>query len=301
MDYGLIRPVSGSTWHFESLSRTEFDEAISAQRRAGEVLELEEKLSLLLDNYQEYERELLQMALRTAVELPDLLLMASERLTANRRLLNLLSSCYLYLQQIRKSVIALVGRKSPVLRLCDQWETQERLRLGFRAMEEIRHHVQHFGLPLYTLSYRGEWIESRKGSRQRKLTVRPKLDLQELERDKGFDRKILAELRGLGEQLDLKVLARAYVAGIGNIHAQLRDAIKSEVSGWDSRVLALIEQYGRASGDTAVIGLEAVARDEQGGVVQAVEIFDFPLTRRKWLENKTRGARSLESVLITSE
>ena len=199
------------------------------------------------------------------------------------------------------SLPALVGRSSAILAKGDIWVEEERRNFGFRAMEELRRHIQHFGLPIRALTYQGEWVDLPGGSSRRKHTVRPKLDLTALEADRDVNRDTLAELQGLGEQLDLKLLVRAYISGIVNVHSRLREAINTEVAEWDSCVQGLIQRYLQGSGENNENGLRAVTRDEQGEYAEVVPIFDFPIARRKQLERRSGSAKFLEGVLITNE
>ena len=62
MDYGLTCDVLTGK-HFLSLTEEEFEAARKARRHLFEVLDIEEKLNIVLEDYIEYELELLQITL----------------------------------------------------------------------------------------------------------------------------------------------------------------------------------------------------------------------------------------------
>jgi hypothetical protein len=65
MDYGLTCDVL-TCKHFLFLTEEEFEAARKARGHLFEVLDIEEKLNIVLENYIEYEHELLQITLKDA-------------------------------------------------------------------------------------------------------------------------------------------------------------------------------------------------------------------------------------------
>lgn len=138
------------------------------------MLEIQEKLNLVLENYIEFEKELLGLALATSVGQPEPLGMVADLHTAHRRLINLLSTCRLYFDQVPGNIHALdpLGRNSPLARGFAARRGQERAnRLGFRVMEELRDHLQHCGLPLGQVTYLGEWVTIRSEDRRKQTSA----------------------------------------------------------------------------------------------------------------------------------
>ena len=81
-------------------------DAVEAQRIA---LGLEEKIHLVIANYEEFEREILTLTLVHMVHHnPNWSSMSTARLLLDRRIVNLLSTCRLYVDQVKHSV----GRSS---------------------------------------------------------------------------------------------------------------------------------------------------------------------------------------------
>lgn len=66
MEYGLTRVTLDCT-HFLPMPEEEFVQAQLARDRSFKVLEIEEKLDMVLQNYIEYEHELLQITLRSGL------------------------------------------------------------------------------------------------------------------------------------------------------------------------------------------------------------------------------------------
>ena len=140
-----------------AISKEDFEAIREAKAGVVRMMLIEEKIDLLLDNYVEYEGELLQLALRSAV-LEEYgwsdFRAAVQRF--NRRLANLLTTCRLYLDQVRHD---LSGFNDPTL--SEAFKTLKSAeydgRLGYATLEALRNYYQHRGLPVSGLSYPGAW------------------------------------------------------------------------------------------------------------------------------------------------
>jgi len=151
MQCGLRRDVLGSK-HFLPISEEVFKSVRDARARSIRAVEIEEKLDMVLQNYIEYEHELLQITLRNALfatggwfEFRDIIH------DINRRLANLLSTTRLYLDHLRHDAGPLfdaAGSDAKALSAITSEEYDGRL--GYRVMEALRNYVQHRGLPLHS-------------------------------------------------------------------------------------------------------------------------------------------------------
>jgi len=135
----------------------EFRAIEEAKAKLTTILGIEEKFALLVENYTEYERTLLDLSLKNMINqewhwggfMDDTLL-------ANRRIANLLTGATLYLYQVPKDLSALLGRKSESDKAFkDTWQAEEARSLEFRVMRELRNHIQHRDLAIGSLSYPG--------------------------------------------------------------------------------------------------------------------------------------------------
>jgi hypothetical protein len=95
------------------LSESEYDSVVTAMHRVYLARDIEEKLDILLENFMEYERDLLSLALQYSLfPMLDDHRVASERQLVNRRITNLLSSARMYVDQMRHSISQLASGSS---------------------------------------------------------------------------------------------------------------------------------------------------------------------------------------------
>lgn len=100
MQYGITKRLIGHQ-NFLEISRENFDEAKMAHDCLGEALRIEEKFNIILENYREFESELLSLCLNFAI-FSDRTWSSfqNEIHIVNRRVLNLLTTSRLYVDQI---------------------------------------------------------------------------------------------------------------------------------------------------------------------------------------------------------
>jgi hypothetical protein len=162
MEYGLARLVLGSP-KFVSITEQEYADIRQRREFLLEALFIEEKFDLVVDNYLEFETDLLDSAAREMVRgVQTWTAFQAERNQMNRRVINLLSSCRLYLDHTRhhlsnmgkvgKDAAAIIGAK-----ISAQYDGS----LGYRAMEALRNYVQHRGYPIHGVTFNASWIDNR--------------------------------------------------------------------------------------------------------------------------------------------
>ena len=152
-----LRIASLDPWPSVDIGADEFRGIKEAKAKLTTILGIEDKFALLVENYLEYERTLLDLSLKNMINqewvwsgfMDDMLLV-------NRRIANLLTSATLYLYQVPKDLNSILGRKSKAAEAFkDAWAAEEARSLEFRVMRELRNHIQHRDLAIGNLSYPG--------------------------------------------------------------------------------------------------------------------------------------------------
>lgn len=297
--YGLTQWVLGGSLFLE-IAEEEFTEAVEAKRCLVEALEVEEKFDLLLTNYQEFEHELLQIALEAALRFENnWSASVGTLMTVNRRLVNTLTACRLYLDQVGHNLSSIYGSNSTAQQqMISQCRAEYDARIGYRVMETLRNYVQHRGMPVHSLSLTGSWIEATRQVRKHiQQSVVPLTSTERLEEDSRMKPAILTELRSIGKEHDLKPLLRDYVAGLGAIHASLRRSLESDLARWDTTVETLIERYRVAGGIT--IGLALVNRVERVSK-QHEFLLDGFILRRRELTARNHQTAHYPKIVVTN-
>lgn len=146
MHYQLAQPWTGGKDPLP-ISEGEFVTLREAKAGAIRVLAIEEKMDMVLHNFVEHESDFLKLALRSAVfQEYDWSEVRDQTQLVNRRLLNLLSACRLYVDQVPQDLAAL---RDPALRKAFGAAKlhEKRARFGFLFMEAIRNYIQHRDVP----------------------------------------------------------------------------------------------------------------------------------------------------------
>lgn len=300
MEYGLTRLILDKK-AFLPLDHDGFERARAAKDLIVEALGGEEKFNLLLENFAEYESELLQLALHGIVFADTSWSDSIAKIhTINRRLLNVLSAGRLYLDQTRHSVSSIFGDRSPELGAIKTKMSEEYdARFGYRVMEALRNFVQHRGLGVHHITHQSWWVELEDEHRCRHTLV-PSLQIRDLQEAGGFKSSVLEELEEKGERVDLRPLVREYVTGIARVQEEFRRLCRSKVEDATGYFAELMARY-REEGEEDILGLAAVQRAEDGTIMESVQIFEDLLQRRTWLAQKNSRSQYVDKHFVIGE
>ena len=195
--------------------------------------DVEEKLSLVLDNFFEFEAELLKLAEEVVIwgghEFIDTM---QRRLLLDRRLINVLSACRLYLDQTDHVISNIFGNPSSELSGIKQFKNKlYDEHFGYRLMETLRNHAQHAGLVVHGIShnfhhhYRNEGGKRVLEGAKTECAVIPECNVSILAQDSDFKVSVLKEAEAIGKNLDLRRPLREYVSCITIVHREIRNLI----------------------------------------------------------------------------
>src|SRR5215216_6614682 len=136
MRYGISKRVMDFRGFIE-IDEAEFLLIKSTRQNLFEMLFLEEQLDLVLENFYEYETELLAIASRIMIfSNDDQLSMSRERNLIGRRIVNLLTAGRMYIDQSVQHVERMYGANSSTLSVIQiEFNLQYDKSLGYRAME----------------------------------------------------------------------------------------------------------------------------------------------------------------------
>ena len=281
-----------------SISRSDFEEARRKKYVVVELLGLEERFNILLENYAEFERELLDLTLANALSFGGKWNDFANALhTVNRRLVNLLTTCKLYLDQLHHALSDLVGKEHNVATSVRQKCSEEYDgRFGYRVMEALRNHVQHRSLAVHKIKYGGKWLEDR-SARQHRTTIF--VEPHRLADDPKFKKQVLLEIQQSSERLELKTLVRDYLTGIISLHQYVRERLADLSETWDEEYNRLIASYQTDGEPEAAILLKAV--NDDGSTDLEFALFKDIIQRRYQLQRKNRSFGDLTKLVISSE
>jgi hypothetical protein len=227
ISYELRRQVL-DTKDAVSIDEAKYTELCHAQEVLLHALYIEEKLVLLLDNFAEYEAELLSIGLsRMVFQRNDYTEFRDDVGLINRRLVNLLSACRAYLDSLTHHVNQICSpskNESATLKkaINEQYDSV----FGYRVMEALRNYVQHRGSPVESSEF-GENCKWCGEKQVQVFTVDPFLEPKQLSQDGDFKKMVLNEITQRGDTVYLKPLVRQYISSIRDIHRQARELVSN--------------------------------------------------------------------------
>ena len=299
MRYGLTRVVFEER-RFLELTAEQYTAASTAMKGVLEALSIEEKFNLVLENFEEFEGELLRGALSHSLfEIGDWSQQMTELHRVNRRLVNLLSIARLYIDQVPHNLGNLFGSHGGAAKDFEAFKSREYdQRLGYRALEAMRNYMQHRSLPIHGLvsERRRREIAS---THVLEHTLTPQIEPAQLREDGKFKAGVLNELEKLAARVPLPPLVREYVAGLACVHRDLRGMLAPEIVRWDEQVKRLGRDF-ESFGASDLTGLAVVVQEENGTYSHVVHISPGPIQRRQWLERKNRYVEHYEQTLIAN-
>ncbi|HHB1596369.1 TPA: hypothetical protein ACN976_004559, partial [Vibrio campbellii] len=206
------------TWALGSFPEIEIsNEQFQSLYQSAEVLKaamaIEEKYELVISNFLDLEKDSLAVSSDYMVrrsnnysEFFDI------RSTFNRRIVNLLTSTKLYIDQIQQHVKIC----NPELTACvkNEFSKEYDTLFEYRFMEALRNYVQHRGLAVHLVSHPAKWIEDDESL----LEFQTKIYTQKtnLEGDKAFKKSVALEMP---DKVELILSSRKYISAISRVHS----------------------------------------------------------------------------------
>jgi len=301
MKYVITRKLLGFNRSIE-ISRDEFVVVHKSKERLLIALGIEEKFDIVVENYKEYEQELLVLALNymMALGVADWSSFISDLHSVNRRVANLLATGRLYVDALQHDLRAAYGKDhSAVTKLRERIKEVSDTNSSFRIMPELRNYAQHRGLVIHRLSYPSDRIDETRASRFR-FRARAEIELTRLNEDPRARAHIVPYIAWNGTHADASPLIRGYVAGMSQVHQCLRSYTANDVVKWETTLTDVIERARNDFGDD-LIGLAVAALDDRDHATQWVEIFEDFLERRKKLARKNREMTDLARWFVSNE
>lgn len=282
-----------------AISEKHFEAIASAYFGLTQVLRVEEQWEAVIQNYLDLERNLLDVAAsEMIVNDHDTQAFADRRLRFGVKLSNLLSTCRAYLDHTPQRIGALGvdGIDSALLKALTK--SQYDGRLGYRFMEALRNHAQHYGLPVHGATYERSRVDRTEETSLFRHAVATYVDLDELRANKKFKKSILAELTG--DRAKTEPHIRDYIEGLSAIHDGVRDRLKDDIAKWLGEIRQAMVHYRSASAKEGIIGLAAFELDKKRKVVKEFPLVEGMLVRIERLQKRNRHLVNLSRRFVTS-
>lgn len=302
MKYIISTRVADSPGFIE-IDEAEFNLIKDAGENLFEALYLEENLDFVIENYYEYETDLLAISSRMMIYGDEYFSMGRERNLISRRIVNLLSAGRMYIDQSSHHLNNMYEKASDIPRLVEN----ERIllykqRLGYRVMDAIRNYAQHRDVPIQGIKLSFHLVESETGSQFLHRAI-PLINISTLADDK-FKQTILQELRDINTKdlIDVRPFVKEYVEGIGTLHVKTRELIRPDLVKWEKTLDEAITKYKHRFGDNASLtGLSIMKENDDGKREITKPIFTDVIKNRQDLENKNSNFINLHKSYASNE
>ncbi|MEP6834508.1 MAG: hypothetical protein ABJB74_14030 [Gemmatimonas sp.] len=247
----ILRPYYQPELPSIEYTEIDFQNILSARRNSLLGLTHECLLEILLQNYEEFESELLAPANRTSTATSDWARAIDEMQVLGRRLSNFLSSSKAYIDQLPQISNAMFGDgaagTAELKALCSsEYDSSQ---AGYRVCTALRNHVQHKGYGIHHISYAEDHNTIVADGMTKVLAIIPKVSVDILASDSTFKKSILHEISSAGEVLhgerlhDLRPWVRQFMNSLAKIHLRAREMFDPIVSASDKSVADAVADY----------------------------------------------------------
>lgn len=258
------------------ISQETYNELKKVHEKLIEVLFIEEKLDILLSNYFELEQTLLDLSLKSSIFNYEKNQDNSfdELNLVDRRIVNLLASCRIYIDQTANSFSTIYGQESE--EYIKNKETKSIIydsSFSYRLMEKLCNHNKHFGLLISKISKKALPIsENESCYLEHRIDILSRISY--LEQNSGFNKSVLKELKDLeSEEYSLIKHIREYIRLIGKIHLEIREILKKDTEEWSKFYIDLIQKYKSHKKETGKTLVSFFRRDANSSEI--IERFDL--------------------------
>lgn len=301
MTHALARIVFGSP-SILPITESEYDEIMISLDMLYRLYYMEEKFDSLIQNYLEFETELLATTMENILtESTDPVWLLNKRGLLNRRLINLLSAAVAYTEYMEKNVAEKIFNNgdSKCQTLKDMIKDHHFKSFGYKFMYALRNHALHYGFPIHGILYTNDLLETEERNRFRRgIVIYTEVNI--LKKD-GKLEKILKNQEELGDRIDLKPLTRDYVAELADIHDNVIEQLVEKVEGWEHGIESAIKRYTEAfPAEPTYEGLAATVVDGQNRT-NAQFLTSKYILNRKLLATKNKGIKRLNTNYATGE
>ncbi len=279
-----------------------YDSVKPAKQGIQEIISIEEKFDLMMENYVELETTLLSLGMsHLAFSTFEYNEMLSSRNLISRRIVNLLSSAILYRDAFPQHVNNVFGaRHDAAKQLSSALKDATSLPMPYRMMEAIRNYVQHQELPIEGIVFDGhkEMDEATRTTKRWAYRVIPKLNATEVSRRRDLSADVRTALAAAGSSIDPTQIIREAIEHIGTVHENFRKAIKQQEEEWDSHLRSLLSKYIKRDKEKRSYGVAVGFLHSNGTISDEEYIVQDVLDYRKFLRTKNNSSANLSKRYV---
>ncbi len=303
MKYVITRAVLGRSTTVD-ISQYMYKKIKSAIEQLREAYYLEQKFDLLVEDYYEFELDLLSSATRSMIfQNKDYDWFFKESSLHNRRMINLLSAGKLFLDHSLHHLSSIYGNDSKELEEIKKHRSEQYdNHLGYRVVEALRNYVQHRGFPIQSIKFNSKEASSAP-KRKIKFSITPYIVTSSLEQDPKFKKSVIKDLKKTGDKVDLKQLVREYIDCLARIQRKVRDILKDDIQKSEKTFFKAMDLFKKnAPNDEPSIGVVIVGIDSNNlWGIEPIHLLEENIDHREKLESKNFLLDNISTRFVTGE
>lgn len=245
------------------LSKKEYEDIRLAKACLSELFSFEEKYELLLSNYLELEQECLLISSESMINrnyaYKDFF---NIELLINKRVVNLLTTARLYLDQVQQHV-KFCNKDIEVKAL---FSAEYDNNFEYRFMEALRNYVQHRGLAIHSSSLKSRWIGP-ENDKEMEFNTFVFTSKTEVSKDNAFKKSVAQEMP---KKVNILNSARCYVESLSKVHCELREKLSDLANDNRKIITDLIDKY-KSINDSKSLGLCIAQMKHNGKYEEIIE------------------------------
>lgn len=268
-------------------------EIVSAQKFLLESALIEEKFDIVLENYYDFERELLEISLRHMLFDVSDDIFSGVTASINRRVLNYLTATTMYFDHLKRHFVQLFGRGSPEAAAFEEHSLKvEDDNAGYFLLNYLRNFSQHAGHAVIGVSV--GTTSRRIGPESVSLyETKAVIDFPSLMSDRKGGEEIKARESDLIGR-DIQDLLRHAMDGLSSVHENLRSIVAPKLErcvGATNAAVATFEAGSRLFEEP--YGLATVELDDLGRLVTSHYLMLRQMKRHREFVRKNRSLDNL--------
>jgi len=233
------------------------------------ALAIEEKYELLMCNFKEYERDVLDTSLDNMITFSmEYSKFFDERLRFNRRLVNILTASKMYMDQMEshlRDCLPGEGRAALAEYFKSLKSEQYDRHFEYAFFEALRNHAQHAGLCVSAVRQDVGNAVASDGLREWEFHTYVFCSKKFLSENRDFKKSVL---NVMPEEVELTSALRQYISSVGEIHNSIRNRIEKSVNESREMLEDIIKSYNVVS----ELGTELVHANHYSGTESPVEV-----------------------------
>jgi hypothetical protein len=298
MPYHFIERLLSPAAPIEAAA-SDFDAIASARLTTTQALAIEDKYSLILQNYFEFEQQLHRLSLAY-------LLFRDSRWTdfvddirdVNRVLMNLLGAQRMYVDQIPQHLNKVFAPSESQSRtFVAATRTEFDGSPGYRILYALRNHAQHGEFPVQSLSLDSKRLEEGQ-LKHYSHTATAFAHRDDLVQNKGLNAKVRAEVSAMPEKIDLSPLVRENMSSFARLHLVVREELRPRLNESDSALRTAYARFEEHAGRKP-IGLYIVQSGDDGAEIDSHSIFLEGIERRVRFEQESATITNMEQHYVS--